>query len=149
MKLSAYSRLKRLLKQQQLSVPELHRRLRSGGFRVNIKSLYHLSDEDQPVQRLDMRVAGAICQVCDVPLSEWIVFEQDEGRLRTLASDRQERLDLLMAKNSAGELSEAERNELQTLVREAEELTLANARLLVDQRHRLARSPSGAGGNAS
>ena len=88
MELSAYSRLKRLLKQQQLSVPELHRRMRSGGFRVNIKSLYHLSDEDQPVQRLDMRVAGAICQVCAVPLSEWIVFEPDDGRLRTLASDR-------------------------------------------------------------
>jgi len=34
---------------------------------------------------------------------------------------------------------------LQTLVREAEEITLANARLLAEQRHRLARSPSGAG----
>ena len=149
MKLSAYSRLKRLLKQQQLTVPELHRRMRSRGFRVNIKSLYHLSDEDQPVQRLDMRVAGAICQVCAVPLSEWIVFEPDDGRLRTLAPDRQERLDRLMAKNSAEQMTGAERHELQTLVREAEEITLANARLLVEQRHRLARSPSGAGGNAS
>ena len=149
MKLSAYSRLKRLLKQQQLSVPELHRRMRSGGFRINIKSLYHLSDEDQPVQRLDMRVAGAICQVCAVPLSDWIVFEQDAGKLRTLASDRQERLDLLMAKNSAGQMTEAERDELRTLVREAEEITLVNARLLVEQGRRLARSPSGAGGNAS
>ena len=145
----AYSRLKRLLKQQQLSVPDLHRRMRSRGFRVNIKSLYHLSDEDQPVQRLDMRVAGAICQVCAVPLSEWIVFEQDDGRLRTLAPDRQERLDLLMAQNSAGPMTQAERSELQTLVREAEEITLSNARLLVEQRHRLARSPSSAGGNAS
>jgi hypothetical protein len=149
MKLSAYSRLKRLLKQQQLSVPELHRRMRSRGFRVNVKSLYHLTDEDQPVQRLDMRVAGAICQVCAVPLSEWIVFEQDDGRLRTLAPDKQERLDLLMAKNSAGPMTEAERNELQTLVREAEEITLANARLLAEHRHRLAPSPSGAGGHAS
>ena len=149
MKLNAYSRLKRLLKRQQLSVPELHRRMRSGGFRVNIKSLHHLSDEDQPVHRLDMRVAGAICQVCAVPLSEWIVFEPDDGRLRTLASDRQERLDLLMAKNSAGQMTDAERNELQTLVREAEEITLSNARLLAEQRHRLAPPPSGAGGHAS
>src|SRR5688572_19518895 len=121
MKLSAYSRLKRLLKQQQLSVPELHRRLRSGGFRVNVKSLYRLSDEDQPVQRLDMQVAGAICQVCAVPLSEWIVFEEDNGRLRALATDRQERLDVLMAKNSGGQLTATERDELQALVREAEE----------------------------
>jgi hypothetical protein len=148
MKLNAYSRLKRLLKQQQLSVPELHRRIRGGGFRVNVKSLYRLSDEDQPLQRLDMQVAGAICQVCAVPLSEWIVFVPDDGRLRTLASDRQERLDLLMAKNSAGQLTDAERNELQTLVREAEEMTLSNARLLGEQRHRLAPPPSGAAGDA-
>jgi hypothetical protein len=148
MKLSAYSRLKRVLKQQALSVPELHRRMRHGGFRINIKSLYHLSDESRPVQRLDMRVAGAICQVCAVPLSEWIVFEPDEGKLRALTSDRQERLDKLMEKNSAGQITEAERDELQTLVREAEEITLANARLLAEQHQRLARS-SAAGGDAA
>ena len=56
---------------------------------------------------------------------------------------------LLMAKNSAGLMTDAERSELQTLVREAEEITLANARLLAEQRHRLAWSPSGAGGDAS
>src|SRR5205085_1635123 len=105
--------------------------------------------EDEPVQRLDMRVAGAICQVCAVPLSEWIVFETDDGRLHTLASDRQERLDLLMEKNSAGRLTEAERDELRTLVREAEAMTVSNARLLAEQRHRLAPSPSGADGSAA
>lgn len=126
MKLSAYSRLKRLLEKQQLSVPELHRRMRSRGFQVNIKSLYRLSDEDQAVQRLDLQVAGAICQVCAVPLSEWIVFEQDDGWLRPLAADRQARPDLLMAKNSAGQMTEAERSEVPTLVREAEEINLAS-----------------------
>jgi hypothetical protein len=148
MELNAYSRLKHLLKQQRISVPELHRRIRSGGFRVNLKSLYRLSDEDQPVHRLDMRVAGAICEVCDVPLSEWIVFEPEEGRLRMLDSDKQERLDLLMTKSSAGRLTEAERDELRTLVREAEEITLSNARLLAEQRHQLAPPPSGAVGSA-
>ena len=109
MKVSAYSRLQRLLKRQQLSVPELHRRLRSGGFRVNIKSLYHLSDEDQPLQRLDMRVAGAICQVCAVPLSEWIVFEQNERRI-----------DLIRKRTRKGlnELEEAELRQLQEAVRQ-------------------------------
>lgn len=148
MKLRAYSRLKRLLKQQQLSIPELHRRMGSRGFQVNIKSLYHLSDEDHPVQRLDMQVAGAICQVCAVPLSEWIIFEPDDGRLRSLDPSKQVRLDLLMTKNSAGQMTEAERNELQKLVREAEEITLANARLLAEQSHRLAPSPSNVRGNA-
>jgi hypothetical protein len=39
-----------------------------------------------------------------------------------------------MAKNNQGQLTDAEREELGVLVREAEEITLANARLLVRQR---------------
>jgi len=146
---NAYSRLKGILKQQQLSIPELHRRIHGSGLRVNLKSLYRLSDENLPVERLDMRVAGAICRVCAVPLSDWIVFEEEEGGLRTLASDKQQRLDALMAKNNAGGLTESERDELQTLVREAEEITLANARLLVAQRRRLDRARSEPVGGAS
>jgi hypothetical protein len=147
--MNAYSRLKRILQQQNLSIPELHRRILSRGVRINIKSLYRLSDEDHPIERLDLRVAGAICQVCAVPLSTWIVFEEDDGRLRTLASDQQELLEALMAKNSAGQLTDEERTELQTLVRAAEEITLANARLLAAQRQELAPSPAEVGGNAS
>ena len=147
--MNAYSRLKRLLQQQRLSVPELHRRMRRQGYQINIKSLYRLSDDNQPVERLDMRIAGAICQVCAVPLSEWIVFEEDDGRLRALAADQQERLELLMAKNNAGQLTETERSELQTLVRAAEEITLANARLLVAQRRQITSPPSEVVGSAS
>ncbi len=138
--MNAYSRLKYLLKQQQLSVPELHRRIRGKGLRINIKSLYRLSDENQPVERLDMHVAGAICEVCAVPLTTWIIFEEEEERLRRLSADKQKRLDILMAKNNEGLLTETERKELQALVGEAEEVTLANARLLAAQRHRLAPS---------
>ena len=147
--MNAYSRLKHVLKQQQLSIPELHRRLRKEGFQVNVKSLYRLSDAEHPLGRLDMRVAGAICQVCVVPLSEWIVFEQEEGTLRVLGGEKQTRLDALMTKNNAGNLMETERDELQALVREAEELTLANARLLIAQRQRLAAPLSEAINNAA
>lgn len=147
--MNAYSRLKRILQQQKLSIPELHRRIRGRGLQINIKSLYRLSDENQPVERLDLRVAGAICQVCAVPLSAWIIFEEDDGRLHALAPDQQERLELLMGKNNAGQLTDREQNELQTLVHAAEELTLANARLLVAQRQQLASSPSEVGGGAS
>ena len=136
--MNAYSRLKRLLKQQQLSVPELHRRMRGRGMRINVKSLYRLSDEQQPVERLDMRVAGAICEVCAVPLSDWIVFESEDNKLRTLSAEKQTLLDTLMSGNNAGSLSEADRNHLESLVREAEEITLTNARLLAAQRHRIA-----------
>lgn len=145
----AYSRLKSILEQRRWSVPELHRRIRSTGHRVNVKSLYRLSDEEQAVERLDMRVAGAICRVCEVPLSDWIVFDEHTEGLRTLADDRQARLDGLMSRNNAGWLTEPERRELEQLVREAEEITLANARLLTAQRRRLGPTGAGARGGAS
>ena len=43
--------------------------------------------------------------------------------------------------NNEGRLTAEERSELQTLVREAEEIALTNARLLAAQRLRLRRSP--------
>ena len=143
--MNAYSRLKRLLKKQRTSIPELQRRMRTQGYFVNVKSLYRLSDDTHPVDRLDMRVAGAICRVCAVPLSEWIVFEEETGSLRALASEKQGRLQTLMTKNNAGSLIEREREELQALVREAEEITLANARLLAQQQQRLEPASAGAG----
>lgn len=135
--MNAYSRLKRILKQQRMSVPELQRRMLSQGLHVNVKSLYRLNDDSQPVDRLDMRVAGAICQVCAVPLSDWIVFEEEVRSLRTLTAEKQSRLDALMTKNNAGSLTATERDELQALVHEAEQITLTNARLLALQQQRL------------
>ena len=41
--MNAYSRLKRVLKEQQLSIPELHRLMGRSGLQVNLKSLYRLS----------------------------------------------------------------------------------------------------------
>src|SRR5947209_6949856 len=122
----AFSRLKRVLDEQNLSVPELHRRMRQQGLRINLKSLYRLSQE-QPLQRLDLRVAGAICQICALPLSELIVFERPGRKLRRLAAGKQKRLDRLMAKNNEGQLTDAEGQELRALVREAEEITLDEA----------------------
>jgi hypothetical protein len=146
---NAYSRLKRVLRQRQLSIPELHRRIRGAGLQVNLKSLYRLSHEQKPVERLDLRVAGAICRICDVPLSEWIVFEDDGGRLRSLSADQQARLEVLMQRNNAGQLSETERRELQALVRAAEEITLSNARLLAVQQGRLDAPLTEVAGSAS
>ena len=57
----AYSQLKRVLSKRQITIPELHRLLKQSGMQVNVKSLYRLNQEHQPVERLDLRVAGAIC----------------------------------------------------------------------------------------
>jgi hypothetical protein len=48
-----------------------------------------------------------------------------------------------MERNNAGSISEEERGELQALVQEAEEITLANTRLLAKQRQRLDTSQCG------
>jgi hypothetical protein len=115
-------------------MPELHKRIKQRGMHVNLKSLYRLSREHQPLERLDLRVAGAICQVCEVPLSELITFETPKGTLHRLAAAKQKRLDTLMAKNNQGKLTDGESEALRALVREAEEMTLANARILAGQR---------------
>jgi hypothetical protein len=72
--------------------------------------------------------------VCEVPLSELITFETPKGTLHRLSAAKQKRLDTLMTKNNKGQLTDGEREELRALVREAEEITLANARILAGQR---------------
>jgi hypothetical protein len=136
--LRAYSALKQVLAQQGLTVPDLARRIRRRGQRVNLKSLYRLSNDRRPLLRLDLRVAAVICQECQVPLSKLITFEKPKTRLRRLAAGKQRRLDVLMAKNNDGRLTKAEQGELQDLVREAEQITLENARMLAGQRRELA-----------
>ena len=133
----AFSQLKRVLGERRLSIPQLQRRLEEQGLTVNLKSLYRLAKDDQPLERINLRVAGMICQVCDVPLSKLIAFELAETRLRRLSAAKQNRLDALMDKNNEGLLTSAERKELKALVRDAEEIALSNARKLAGQRRSL------------
>jgi DNA-binding Xre family transcriptional regulator len=135
----AYSRLKKILEERRLSVPELHRRLQQQEQGVNIKSLYRLNDAHQPLARLDLRVAGAICRLCDVTLADLVDFSGQGTKLATLAADKQDRLDALMDKNNQGKLSRKEQRVLQDLVRETQEITLHNARILAAQQRRLER----------
>ena len=65
--------------------------------------------------------------------------------LHSLAPQQQSRLDTLMGKNNHGELTAPEREELRTLVREVEEVMLANARLLSQQQQRLKPEVLGSG----
>ena len=134
----AFSQLKRVLGECKLSVPQLQRRLEQHGLSVNLKSLYRLAKADQPLERLNLRVAGMICQVCDVPLSKLIAFELTEIRLRRLSAVKQKRLDILMDKNNQRRLTSAERKELQVLIRDAEEIAVSNARKLAGQRRSIA-----------
>jgi hypothetical protein len=51
----AFSELKRVLVERRLSVPQLQRRLEEQGLSVNLKSLYRLAKDDQPLERLNLR----------------------------------------------------------------------------------------------
>ena len=133
----AYSRLQQILQDRRLTVPELHRRMRQRNLDVNIKSLYRLNDAHQPLARLDLRVAGAICQLCDVTLADLVDFSGQGARLAKLSDEKQRRLGKLMDKNNEGKLTRKEQDELQELVRETQEITLHNARVLAQQQRRL------------
>ncbi len=133
---TAYSRLNDILDARSLTVPELHRRMLDQSIDVNIKTLYRLKDAHQPVSRLDLRIAGAICQLCEVTLSELVDFA-DEPRHKTLDTEIQQRLDELMEKNNNGTLGKRERRELERLVHETQKVTLHNARVLADHKRRL------------
>ena len=126
--LQAYSRLRRVLDKHKMTVAELHRRIRETGLHVTIKSLYRLNDAEQPLGRLDLRLAGAICRACRASLSEWIVFQQPRRRPHRLPRAKQARLDALLGKNRDGRLEAHEREELRELVGETEALSLENAR---------------------
>jgi hypothetical protein len=110
--MQAYSRLMRLLGERNITVPELQKRVQQWGMQVNRKSLYRLNREHQPLAHLDLRVAGAICQVCEVPLSELTTFETPKTTLYRLSAAKQTQLDILVAKNNARRLIDGEGEEL-------------------------------------
>jgi hypothetical protein len=133
----AHSRLKRILGERRMKVPELERRIRRRGIKVNIKSLYRLSDERATIERLDLKLAAAICEECGVSLAELIEFTRPQVGLKRLSREQQKRLQALMEGNNEGLLTAGERRQLEALVTEAEEITLANARFLSRQRKQL------------
>lgn len=131
--INVYSRLATVLSHRKIAVPELRRQMIKLGVPVNIKSLYRLTTTE-PLQKIDLRILGAICQTCHVGIQEVIDFGKPKLVLQRLDAPVQKRLDELMSKNNEGALSAAERKELSGLADQAHQLTLANARILAQQR---------------
>ena len=140
-RLVCYSRLGNILSDREMTVAEFHRGLARRGVRVNLKTLYRLADPTAPIERLDMTVAAEICKALEVSLSDVVTFEagrRDVG-LRKLPAAQQRRLDALLERNAETGLSRQERKELSHLVKEAERLTLRNARMLARARRTMNR----------
>jgi len=132
----AYSRLGLILAQENVSVLALHRKLAAAGVPVNIKSLYRLA-EPLPLQKIDLRIVGAICRALDIALGDLITFDKPKAQLRRLAARPQARLDALMAKNNEGRLTATERKEFLALADQAHRISLENARTLLAERQRV------------
>ena len=134
---AAFSRLGLILSQRNLSVLALQRKLEDAGAPVNVKSLYRLAD-DAPLEKIDLRIAAAICKACGLELGDLISFEKPQAQLRRLDAKTQSRLDTLMEKNNDGKLTAAERREFAALADHAHAISMSNARLLVAGRKRAA-----------
>ena len=130
----AWSTLRTLLAEKNLTVVDLHQMLRKQGFDVNKKSLYRLATS-RPVQKLDTAIARAICEALDVRLEDLIQFQKPKFELQRLDRRSQEELDRLMDKNNEGKLTEKERARFKTLLNEVQKVTLYNSKMLVNQKH--------------
>jgi hypothetical protein len=130
----AVSRLHTLLDERAMTPAQLWRRLEAQERAFDIKTVYRLADPSQPLLRLDLRLAGAICHVLGIRLDELIVFAEPTDSLESLPPPKQQRLDALLDRHDDGALSPEELAELGDLVAEAEQVALTNARRLAERR---------------
>jgi DNA-binding Xre family transcriptional regulator len=138
----AFSRLKSVLDVQGLSAADLVRRIADQGDRINPKSVYRLADPEETLEKVDMRVIGAICQSLDVGIGDILTFEQPTI-IEQFSAAKQGRMDGLMTRHQGvhGEaLTDDELIELRTLVDEAEAVARGNARRLANRKRRLQRT---------
>ena len=129
----AWSTLRTLLAEKNLTVADLHEKLREQGFDVNKKSLYRLTTS-HPVQKIDTAIARAICEALDVGLGDLIQFQRPRFELQHLDPRSEKELARLMDKNNEGKLTEKERARFHTLLDEVQKITLYNSKMLVDQK---------------
>jgi DNA-binding Xre family transcriptional regulator len=133
-----FSRLKFLLEERQLSRADLRRQIAARDQKVNPKTLTRLADPNLPLERIDLRVAAAICDELGVGLGDLIVFADRSGPvLESLSEEKQLRLDDLMERHNEGLLSLDELAELRRMVSEAMELSNQNARRMAGHLRRL------------
>jgi hypothetical protein len=136
----AYSRLKLVLESKNLSTADLVRMIADQGDRVNPKSVYRLADPEEPLEKADMRVIGAVCQALKIGIGDVLTFDEPEV-IEQFAPTKQERMDALLTRLDRGEtLPGPDITELHLLVNEAEEIARGNARRLANRRRRLLRT---------
>jgi len=122
MSVTVYPRLAELLKERDLTVAELERRIEERfGVGVNAKTLYRLT-QAAPVQRADLEIAGATVAILGIGLDELFTIEArprtDDGEAEAdiLRPADSRRMAGLVDRQAQGLLTDAEWEELETLV---------------------------------
>jgi DNA-binding Xre family transcriptional regulator len=128
----AWSMLRTLLRERNLTVVDLHEMLQVRGVPVNRKSLYRLASS-QPVQKLDMVIVRGICEALQVQLGELIQFHKPKIELLHLDPRLQEELSKLIERDNAGKLTEEEDARFNALLGVVRKITLKNAKMLSGQ----------------
>ena len=125
----AYSRLAELMHARSLSVADFHKALAVKGYRFDLKTLYRLAS-DKPLMNISAPVVRAICETLKIDLGKLIVWKPMGPKLHRIDLNTQKRLDYLMIRSNEGELTAAERTELEKLAEALESLSIRNAKLL-------------------
>jgi hypothetical protein len=131
----ARSSLAGILRQKQLTVADLLRRIDQMGVTLDKKTVYRLT-RSEPIRTLNLPVVAAVSHALELAdpseLLEWSVAA-GPPRLQRIDEATQARLDELMDRNTEGSLNAAERREFEKLGELVEKLSLENASLLVQQ----------------
>src|SRR5260221_2914458 len=99
----AWSTLRTFLAEKNLTVVDLHEKLREQGFEVNKKSLYRLA-ASHPIQKIDTAIARAVCEALDLGLEDLIQFQKPRFELQRLNRRSAKELHRLMDTNNQGKL---------------------------------------------
>jgi hypothetical protein len=126
-----YPLVGQILAERNWSVPDLIKQLESRGYRFDRKTVYRVKDL-KPLHQINAKLVSALCEIFDLPLDQVIALQPP--KLRRLDDVADKRLTELMDKNTEGELTEAEKEELEQLGSLAQALSIQNARTLVAYR---------------
>lgn len=129
MSIICISRLPILLKERQMTVLSLQRRLEQQGRVVSKNTLYRLVSW-QPLKKVDLTVAGEICSLFGIGLDElFVIRRQKEGEKQvTFTNEQKARMRTLLELAREGKITPKEERELNQLVDEEWEAAINTAK---------------------
>lgn len=129
MNIICISRLPILLKERQMTVPALQRRLAQQGRVVSKNTLYRLASRQQ-LKKVDLTIAGEICSLFGIGLDElFVIRRQQEGEKRvTFTNGQKARMRTLLEFAREGTITPKEKRELYQLVDEEWEAAIDAAK---------------------